>query len=529
MRRSLLMLVILLALFSTALSGCKPAPPLVILASGQPGSADPAENWTGGGAAYLPHVYESLYVFEGDVAPGMIRGLAYNFPEVSSDNLVYTIYLKPDLTFHDGTPITSEAVIYSYERIKALNKGPNTIAAEYIASMSAEDDYAITIVLKEPYADFVNSMASLWGNYIINPKLCKENEVNGDWCQAWIQTHDAGSGPYTLANIDTAANTITLQRHEKWWKKWENKSAPNQVIIRWLSDPAQARSLLESGEADIAMHLPPEDFAALGKAGGFTNSRNAGMTQYALVLNGSAAPLDNKLVRQALQYSFNAEKAIEDVFAGDLFQMDSAIGPGYSTLYKASVKYSFDLDKAKALLAEAGHADGLELTVNVLGQWPNDQALLEFWQADLATIGVQLTITPMDRAAWSETWLGCQAAGGGNIGQIAAVAVTNNYPSTWQLLAQVYPTPRVGGDCSMTYLDNPVINEGMAELLTITNSAERKEVFETLIDAMAEDASVIWVGQAADTITISNAVKGYRYSFSMGGNYVPLSILTVSK
>lgn len=526
MNRKPALLVHALLVAALFLGGCgaKDADrPWVIIVSGEPGSADPAENQTLGGLAYLPHVYETLYTFYGDESPALSPNLANGYPEVTPDGLTYKIYIKREATFHDGTAVTADAVVYSYERMLALDTGPASVTAGYIESIRALNPYAVEIVLKEPYTDFLASVGGLWGNYIINPAVCQEHEVNGDWCSAWLQSNDAGSGPYTLAGVDPAGQTVSLSRYQDWWQTWSNnKKAPDHVLIRWLDDPGQARLLLEQDEADILINPPAADFAAL-RAAGYSTSRNTAMTQYYLAFNSSAAPLDDPLVRQALQYSFPAERVIDEIFDGNLLAMDNPIGPGYTTLYQGASQYPYDLEQAGALLAEAGYPDGFELTANAMGFWPNDEAVLEMWQADLAQIGVTLTIQPLEPASWSEAWLNCQASGTPGIGQVSALAVSPDYPSLYLLLAEVYSTPRLdGGACSMVYLDNEGVNENLASLGNVSNSAERKAIFDSTLAAIADDAGAIWVGQAMELVVLRNMVRGYSYSFSLGSNYVPL-------
>ena len=121
----------------TATQPLKPAGPvtrpMVIIASDDPGSADPAENWNFGGAAYLPNVYEGLFRFVGSSSPKMEPWLAAEIPTVenngiSSDGLTYTIKLKTNAKFHDGSPVNADAVVYSLQRIEALQKGANGVS-----------------------------------------------------------------------------------------------------------------------------------------------------------------------------------------------------------------------------------------------------------------------------------------------------------------------------------------------------------------------------------------------------------------
>jgi peptide/nickel transport system substrate-binding protein len=532
MKRKLFFWVALFTIASLALSGCgsKVTRPIVILASDQPGAADPAENWTFGGSAYLPLVYDSLYRFTGEKAPTLEPLLASALPQISADGLSYTIKLKSNLKFHDGSTVNADAVIYSYDRIKALNKGANGISADWIASTKKIDDTTIEFTLKQPFSDFLNSLGSVWGNYIVNPKVCKDHEKDGDYGYNWLLDHDAGSGPYTMESFDHANNTITLARYKDYWKGWSNSKAPEKAIIRWLADPTQARLMLEKGEADIAVNLPTTDFAALQKASGFSSNTYPSIMQYYLAMNGTVKPLDNAKVRQALQYTFNGDKVISDIFGGNLMKMTSAIGPGYSNLYTANTVYTYDLEKAKALLTEAGYADGFEVTVNVMGFWPNDKAVLEYWQADLAKVGVKLNIQQIDGGTWGDAWWNCTASTTQGIGLISAMAVGADYPSAWELLAQVYPVPRLGGGkCSVDYIDNPTIDAAFTQIATVTDSNARKQLLDSILEAAAQDAGTIWIGQAADLVTMRDVVKGYTYSFAMGGNYVPLPAISLSK
>lgn len=523
---------IMLVILTLALAGCQTAVtvrPVVILASDQPGPADPAENWSFGGAAYLPHVYETLFRFTGDASPRLEPQLALEVPTtanggISEDGLIYIIKVNPKAKFHDGSAVNADAVIYSYERIKGLNKGANGITADWIAKMEKVDETTVKFTLKQPFSDFLNSMGSVWGNYIVNPQVTKAHEKDGDWGYQWLLDNEAGSGPYMLDSIDHANNQITLQRFKEYWGGWSNEKPIEKAIIRWLPEASVARSLLEKGDADIAVNLPATDFAALEKAQGFVSTKSPSIMQYYFSLNGSAKPLDSVKVRQALQYAFNTEKVIKDIFNDNILKMNAAAGPGYPDVYPALTQYTFDLAKAQSLLADAGYGNGLEVNLNLMGFWPNDAAVAEFWQADLAKIGVKLNIQQVDQGVWSTAWFNeCTASTAPNIGQISAMGVGGDYPSAWELLAQVYPTPRLGGGkCSAVYIDDPKVNELFTQISQTTDAAKRKDLFQNLYDTIAEDAGAIWIGQAVDLVTMRDVFSGYEYSFSTGGNYVPL-------
>ena len=159
---------------------------------------------------------------------------------------------------------------------------------------------------------------------------------------------------------------------------------------------------------------------------------------------------------------------------------------------------------------------------------PNESAVLEFWQADLAKIGVTLKIQQVDYGTFDQGWFKCNAATAPNLGQASALGVGGDYPSAWEVLAQVYPTPRLSGDeCSVVYLNTPELNDTFKKVTQSTDPAERQTLFQTLYDTIANEAGAIWVGQGMELVTMRDAVQGYEYYFSRGGNYIPLEKISL--
>jgi ABC-type transport system substrate-binding protein len=234
-------------------------------------------------------------------------------------------------------------------------------------------------------------------------------------------------------------------------------------------------------------------------------------------------------VRQALQYTFNTDVVISDIFNNTLTKMEAAVGPGYPDVYAAATQYTYDLDKAKALLKETGFENGFELTANRMGFFPNDSAVLEYWQADLAKVGITLTIQELDGGVFGTAWFNdCTAGTSPNIGQVSALGVGGDYPSAWEVGAQVFPTPRLGGaKCSAVYIDNPDVNELFTSIAGETTADGREPLFKALYNTLAEDAGAIWIGQALDLVVYTNNLSGYQYYFSMGGNYLPLDTMNL--
>jgi ABC-type transport system substrate-binding protein len=162
--------------------------------------------------------------------------------------------------------------------------------------------------------------------------------------------------------------------------------------------------------------------------------------------------------------------------------------------------------------------------------WPNDTAVAELWQSDLAKIGVKLNIKEVDQGAFSTAWFNdCTAGTAPNVGPISTLGVGGDYPSAWEVAWQVYPSDRPGMKCSPVYITEPFVNEQFKKISSELDAGKRQILFQELYDNLAENAYTLWIGQAVDLVTMRDVVQGYKYYFSMGGNYVPLTQMSLTK
>src|SRR5439155_8510370 len=122
---------------------------------------------------------------------------------VSADGLTYTFKLRPGAKFHDGTEITAEDVVWSTERIFQVKKGIASLLAGMLApgSVKALDKQTVQFTLKSPTATFLAVVPEI---HVLNARLVKANEKDGDWGQAWLAKSDGGSGSYMLDKFDPA-------------------------------------------------------------------------------------------------------------------------------------------------------------------------------------------------------------------------------------------------------------------------------------------------------------------------------------
>ena len=510
--------------------------PIVILAQQpEPSELDPARNWAGGGATILAHVYEGLFRPVGDTTTTIEPWLAAEIPTkenggISADGLTYSIKLKSGATFHDGTPVDADAVVFSFTRLKSLQLGPDTISGVWIDKMEAVDPLTVQFTLTQPFGDFLASLTSAWGNYIVSPTTVQAHVVDGDQARAWLGDHDAGSGPYTMASNDHASVTVTLERFADYWGGWSDGPHIDKAIYRFGVDSAQARSLIERGDADVALPLTADDFTPLKDFADVVTYAYPSTRDRVFVWNNSVAPFTDKKVRQALQYTLDFDTIKNQIFGGLLEKLVGVIGPGYTEAYPPKTTYSFDLDKAQALLAEAGYdaSNPLKFTINLTHGWPEDSAVAQLWQSDLAKIGVQMTLLETDTSTFYPAWFGCSAGTVPGVGEGFGGSWAADYASAWELLYQSY-YHLAARDCTAFYSSNPQVNVLFDKVAGETDMAARQPLMEALNELLTEDAQALWVGEVYDRIAVRAGVQGYAYTNIWGSDYVPLENMYLTK
>jgi peptide/nickel transport system substrate-binding protein len=506
---------------------------LTFLATDTAYSLDPAQNWDyGGGATILAHVYEGLFKFTGTDQAVLTPNLAADIPSlenggISGDGLTYTVKLKPGAKFHDGSPLDAKAVKFSYDRVKTLKLGVDFLF-DQVDKIDAVDDTTVRFTLKKPFSPFLYSIGSLWGNGIVSPTTVNANSKDEkDFGQAYLQFHDAGSGPYTLESYNPDQKTATIVRDPGWWQGWGDGPHIDRVTIQWIAEPATVRSMLERGDAHIVIGLTPEDWKAVSAIAGITTAEYAASLQSLIYLNNKKPPFDDPKVRQAMAYALNYDEVINGIMGGHGVQLDSVVAKPYIGYAPAKTQYRYDLDKAKALLAEAGHSQGLDLELYAIHVFPNDQLILELLQADLASIGVNLAVKSMDANAFlskltsgnpDDTFMGYIS----NIG--------GDYPDAYELLALVYAKDNQPPAlcCNSEFYESDQMEQILTKIEGALDPTERQAALQEGYDLAFVDDGVIWIHNFSQIIAMRSNVKGWAYNFMYGANYAPFEQMSLT-
>lgn len=337
--------------------------------------------------SFLYQLYDTLIMLDAEGAP--VPRLATEWTR-SDDNLAVTFHLR-EANFHSGRPVTAHDVLFSYEYYTTPEVGANLLERlTPVTSVEVVDDDTVTLSLSEP----TPGLFDLLSTFFILDKEAIDS----------LSTTDAGSGPFMVSDR-TPGVGFTMQKYADHWAA--NEISLEEVRVQVVPDSTAAGGALSTGEVDLLLQTDPLTAAEFADSDGFKVERpNAAPFTSYLMINVADAPLDSKLVRQALAHAIDRERIAEIVYPGTAEAACEPWAPGHWAFDESLAdRCEFDLDKASELLDEAGVGD-FTVTVNTSEDYsPGSVAAAQIMKEDFAKIGVNLDIQTFEPAKARELLL----------------------------------------------------------------------------------------------------------------------------
>jgi peptide/nickel transport system substrate-binding protein len=352
----------------------------------------------------LTNLYDTLLQPSDDgksVRPGLATGYT-----VSADGKSMKLTLRPGIKFADGSSITAADVKFSLDRARNPDNGAWVGLIGSIASVSASGN-TVTLTLKNPDPSLPAALAT-FNTAIMSQKLfnAAPGAKDGDKAKAFAEK-PIGSGPFVLSEWKRGSYMV-LKRNPYYWKKGEDgKALPYLDTLRFEVIPDDNTRILklQAGEIQGAEFIPFSRVAELkGNAKlnmqlfPSTKVNDIIMNNRPKLKDGSANPLSDVRVRQALNYAVNRDALIQLVTFGTGKPMKSFMSSSTPLFDTTQKGYSYDPAKAKSLLAAAGFGNGVDVTALSTSGSADDQALLTAIQQMWGAVGVRLKIEQLDNA-----------------------------------------------------------------------------------------------------------------------------------
>ncbi|MBZ8178809.1 ABC transporter substrate-binding protein [Oscillatoria salina] len=389
---------------------------LVYGSGGQPVNLEPG-NITDGNSIIVHHqIYNRLLEFK----PGTTElepGLATEW-SVSDNGQEWTFTLRENVKFHDNTDFNAEAVKFNFERwwnpehpYGYRDAGKNYEIWGYlfggyqgdsnslVQDIVVVDNQTIKFILQQPFAAFPAAIASGYFGIASPTAIQEAGAAYGTPASVAV-----GTGPFTFQEWRTG-DRIILEKNPNYWKPDLPKE--EQLVFRFISDPAARLAELRAGSIDFTTDLAPDQLTEIKDDPNLTEVFRPSFNVGYLALNPSYEPLSDPQVRRAIALAINRLEIVQ-AFWGELGQTDAHFTP--PSLAWAQAKnlgeYEYNPEKAKELLAAAGYSNGFDLDLWYMPvsrpYFPTPKPIAEAFAAELSAIGINVNLQTKDWAAYLE-------------------------------------------------------------------------------------------------------------------------------
>lgn len=458
---------------------------LVIAMETEPVGLDPHLVTAFASHRILENVYDSLLRYGEGMK--LVPNLAEEAQAVDPYTIVFKI--REGVKFHDGTPLTIEDVLFSFQRI--LNPDTKSPAAAFyqdVESIKAIGDNKIEFKLKKPMASALLPNFAGVNSSIVSKKFV-ESAKN-------MQLETNGTGPFYLAEY-VPGNYITLKKNPYYYVK--DQPYVDEIKIVFMPEEVSRVAALKNGDVDIAKINEPLNLKQFPE-GKFKVYRSPVLSYYLIGINTTRKPLNDPKVRNALNYAINREAIIkavafsEGIVTGPL---NPAVQP-WALQPKAFDEYTYNPAKAKELLAQAGYPNGFEFEI-VTSQRYNFDKVAQVIQAQLAEVGVKVKINLVEWGIFIKRW---------RESDFDAFISMNS--GSIEPDIQFYRTFHTGGSTNVFLYSNPRVDELLDLGRSEVDISKRKAIYDELQRLLVKESPIIFL-YSANQIFVSNAsVEGFK-------------------
>lgn len=422
-------------------------------------------------------------LYEGLVKPtsdgGFIAAVASDYT-ISDDAKTYTFTLRDGITFHDGTPVTIEDVKYSIDRYAEI-QGESSAFSSLVDSVEVQDDKTLVVNLKESYSEFLPMMT-----IAIIPQSNEDPAGN-----------PIGTGPFKYVSY-TPGQNLELEKYDGYWQ--EGVPSLDSVEFKFIADVDTAFVELQAGTIDILKYLTSAQAETLGDD--YKIVQGSMNLVHAMYLNSAYEPLSKTEVRQALCYAVDRDAINNFIFGGKSHIIGSHMIPAMSKYYEpeAETVYSYDPEKAKELLADAGYADGFDLEITVPSSYSQHVDSAQIIADELSQVGINVTLNQVE---WS-TWLQ-DVYKGGNF-QATVIGFDGTLaPSDW---LKKYVTDDAK---NFMHYSNTEYDDVFNTAYTTVDDDVKVENYKKAQMILAEDAAAVYIEDPANLVAVSKKFGGYTF------------------
>lgn len=451
-----------------------------------PPELDPHLTTSNASRTVLHNIFATLVEVDKDLQ--VVPGIATSW-DISEDGKTYTFHLRDDVTFHDGTALDAEAVKYNFERMRDTDFG-SARAGElvFVEDVTVDGPHTVTVRLSQPFGAFLPALAS-WSGMMVSPTAAEEH--GRDFSQVLV-----GAGPFKFVER-IRDDRLVVERFDGYFR--EGLPYLDRVIYRPFVD-VDARILnLESGAVQIINTVPGKAVEQFSNSENLALSIVGGLGFRGLWINTQSADLGTAERRAAVSACIDRQVIVDTVFGNAAVPAIGPFSPATWVVDDTDEAPKRDLERARALLAEAGVPDGFEFTLLIT---PDEESIrvASIVAAMCQEVGIKINIQQAE------------------FGSILSRMREGNYTA-----AQIELSPRNDPDLSAHPWFHSTggvnfshyANEDMDRLLDAARAsvdqAERRALYREALEVFNRDFPYIFIYHLQEMKAFRNELKGYRH------------------
>lgn len=458
---------------------------LIVARAGDMTGTDPHKQTAFTSFRVLEHIYDPLLTLDKDM--NVIPNLAESW-EWSNDNKTLTMKLHQNVKFHNGDPMTSADVKASYERI--LNEETGAAARSFftsIESIETPDDYTVVFNLSAPNAAILAAMTNT-NSAILSKKL-----LDSGWDPA---SEAIGTGAFKLVKWEPD-NILILEKNPDFWI--EGLPYLDSMEFRTIPDEASILAGLRAGTIDWAIINNPRVGIVASGSSDLVVDEATSLAYHVLQLNAKRPVFSDLRVRQAISCAIDRQQVLDTASLGEGKVTSPATPPFYQAPLDELFCYTKDIEKAKALMAEAGNPEVKFTIIAATDEPPTAVAEAQNIQAQLAEIGVTVDIETLELGVYVDRWLKADFD--------AAAALNGGNPDPNNMFFRYWHS--TGNLNSVANYSDPEIDKLLEQASAITDPEERKAIYIDVQKKLTEAVPWVWLYTGYEYRAMQPYVKGF--------------------
>jgi peptide/nickel transport system substrate-binding protein len=438
----------------------------------------------------LENVYDTLVRF--DEKGKIVPGVALNW-RTSSDNLTWTFNMRPGIQFHNGRALDALDVAYSINRIKdPATKSPRAGDFAQVDTIQAPNRTTVVFKLKQPFSPLLAKLA-----FSLNVIVPKEAVPT-------ISTKPVGTGPFTFIEYIPSTRMVLRRNPAYWERDAKGVKLPylDGITFSYLPDATARSTALRTGTVDWIEYVSAADIATIKRDPKLDVVGGLSANYRGLLFNIKEKPLDDVRVRQAIAFAINPKEVVDVA----LFGAGGVVAKGLTI--PGSSFYAFDgspygtvnLEKARALLREAGYPNGFNLDLKVTSTFDFLRTPAEVLQAQLAKIGVNLKIQAEEWSVYLPNFTGKK--------YVSTIIGSSGQSDPDDYLYTPFHTK--GGGNFMNFSD-PQVDKLLEQGRATAKQDARKKIYDEAQERILQLVPMVPLFHSAQYEGIATYVKGFEH------------------